>query len=347
MSFTKSIFCALLAAIAGHAFWAQPGRAEGNTSRAAPSQNGFDILVLGARGGVQDGNLSAYMIMPYGDHHAIMCDAGTLVNGLNVSDHLGKLNDFSVENKTPLTPTGYMLHHVIQGYLISHAHLDHIAGLAISAPDDTPKPLYALQSTVDDLSHSVFNWRIWPNFADQGSAPFLKTYTYHPLIPAQPLPLQNTAMEVTAWPLSHGPVISTAFLIKSGSNALLYLGDTGPDSVENTHRLKTLWHAVAPDVQNHQLKAIIIESSYDNSRPDKTLFGHMTPRWVLKSLHDLAQETGKATSLQGLTVLISHIKYTLTTGKKIQDTIKRELDAENDLGVKFVIAEQGLRLHVQ
>lgn len=345
MSFIKSIACLFGAALAGNAFWAQPSWSE-NAPSPASAHTGFDILVLGARGGVQDGNLSAYMVSPHGDHRAILCDAGTVVNGLNEADHLGKLIDFSKSNQTALTPAGYVLHHVIQGYLISHAHLDHIAGLAISAPDDTPKPLYGLQSTLDDLSQYVFNWHIWPNFADHGNAPFLKTYTYQPLIPTHSQPLQNTAMNVTAWPLSHGPVTSTAFLIKSGSDALLYLCDTGPDPVEKTHRLQTLWRAVASDVQKHQLKAIIMEASYDNSRPDNALFGHLTPHWVLKSLHDLAQETGDASSLQGLTVVISHIKYTLNTGAKIQETIKRQLETENDLGVNFVIAEQGLRLHV-
>src|SRR5690606_1382899 len=41
---------------------------------------GFDVVALGARGGIQDGNLSAFLISPQGDGRAVTCDAGALVN---------------------------------------------------------------------------------------------------------------------------------------------------------------------------------------------------------------------------------------------------------------------------
>ena len=47
---------------------------------------GFDIVVLGALGGIQDGNLSAMLVHPHGDDRAVTCDAGALVNGLRVAD---------------------------------------------------------------------------------------------------------------------------------------------------------------------------------------------------------------------------------------------------------------------
>ena len=37
---------------------------------------GFDVVTLGARGGIEDGNLSAFMIAPAGDGRAVTCDAG-------------------------------------------------------------------------------------------------------------------------------------------------------------------------------------------------------------------------------------------------------------------------------
>ena len=47
-------------------------------------------------------------------------------------------------------------------------------------------------------------------------------------------------MTVQAFPLSHvNPYESTAFLIKKDNNAILYLGDTGPDSVEKPQTLPT------------------------------------------------------------------------------------------------------------
>ena len=53
-------------------------------------------------------------------------------------------------------------------------------------------------------------------------------------------------MSVEAFPLSHGGLQSTAFLIKNGDAAVLYLGDTGPDEIEKSQNLHFLWQAVAP-----------------------------------------------------------------------------------------------------
>ena len=64
----------------------------------------------------------------------------------------------------------------IKGYLISHAHLDHVAGLIIASPDDSKKPIYALPSVAADLADTYFNWKAWPNFTDRGKAPQLKKY---------------------------------------------------------------------------------------------------------------------------------------------------------------------------
>ena len=37
----------------------------------AQAGEGFDVVSLGARGGIQDGNLSAYLVRPHGDPHAV------------------------------------------------------------------------------------------------------------------------------------------------------------------------------------------------------------------------------------------------------------------------------------
>ena len=121
-------------------------------------------------------------------------------------------------------------------------------------------------------------------------------------------------MQVTAYPLSHGGVESTAFLIESGDDALLCFGDTGPDEIEKSTAIADVWTAVAALAKQKRLKAIIIEVSYDNTQPDKLLFGHLTPAWLQKSLAGLETLAG-ANSLQDLPVVISHIKYSLKKGR--------------------------------
>jgi 3',5'-cyclic-nucleotide phosphodiesterase len=151
-------------------------------------------------------------------------------------------------------------------------------------------------------------------------------------------------MAVTAFPLSHGGVESTAFLIESGEDALLCFGDTGPDEVEQATRLGDIWTAVAVRVRSGALRAIIIEVSYTSAQPDNQLFGHLTPVWLLKSLHALEKEAGDG-SLEGLPVVVSHIKYSLLKGPTPQAEILKELEAGNDLGVRFIVPEQGDHWH--
>jgi 3',5'-cyclic-nucleotide phosphodiesterase len=308
------------------------------------SGEGFDVVTLGARGGIQDGNLSAFMVAPHGDGRAVTCDAGALVNGLRVADEKGVFDAVSLPADSPYNRVGHVLTQQIKGYLISHAHLDHIAGLIVASPDDSAKPIYALPSVNERIERTYFNWDAWPNFGDRGKAPQLKKYAYRDLAPGQPAELTGTGMTVTAFPLSHGGTESTAFLIESGDDALLCFGDTGPDEVEHSTKLDDIWAAVSSKVREGRLKAILIEVSYANAQPDKQLFGHLTPAWLLKSLWALEAKAGEA-SLKDLPVVISHIKYSLKKGPPPQEEILKELEADNDLGVRFIVPEQGDHWH--
>jgi 3',5'-cyclic-nucleotide phosphodiesterase len=55
------------------------------TPTVAFADGGFEVIVLGALGGIQEGNLSSFLIRPHGDRNAVACDAGSLVNGLKVA----------------------------------------------------------------------------------------------------------------------------------------------------------------------------------------------------------------------------------------------------------------------
>ncbi len=307
----------------------------------AQAGEGFDVVSLGARGGIQDGNLSAYLVRPHGDPHAVACDVGALVNGLRIADEKGVFQDIEVPEGSTYTRVGHMLVDNLKGYLVSHAHLDHIAGLIAASPDDGKKPIYALPSVNADIEQTYFNWEAWPNFGDRGKEPQLKKYEYRDLAAGAKAELTGTAMHVTPYPLSHGGVESTAFLIESGDDALLCFGDTGPDAVEKSTRMAEVWAAVADRLQQKRLKAIIIETSYTNAQPDDLLFGHLTPAWLLKSLKELEAKAG-AGSLKDLPVVVSHIKYSLKTGPSPQEEILAQLQAGNDLGVNFIIPEQGM-----
>jgi 3',5'-cyclic-nucleotide phosphodiesterase len=302
----------------------------------------FDVVVLGATGGIQDGNLSAFLIRPANEPRGVTCDAGSLVNGIRVADERGAFDDVVVPPGSRYSRIGHVLTDVIQGYLISHAHLDHVLGLVIASPDDVAKPVYALASTQAELVASHCNWSAWPNISDRGRLPRLGKYRLRDLAPGVPEPLAGTSMAVTAYPLAHAGVESTAFLIEHGEHALLCLGDTGPDPVEKTDRLQALWKAVADRLKQGRLRAIVVEVSFTNDRPDRLLFGHLTPAWLMAALRDLAAAAG-AESMKGLPLVISHIKYSLLADAPPQQAIRQELEAANDLGLRIIIPQQGDR----
>ena len=299
--------------------------------------------MLGARGGIEDGNLSSFLIRPQGDDRFLACDAGTLTAGIEGAEKRGAFADMRLPPAAATTRVGFILTERVKGYLISHAHLDHVAGLIVASPEDSKKPIYALASTHAKIAGSYFNNDAWANFADTGVEPRLGKYHFVDLVPGQPTPAPDTAMSVTAFPLAHGPVESTAFLLRAKGAAMLCFGDTGADRIEHAHRLHEVWSAVADDVRRHALKAIVIETSFPDSQPENALFGHLTPKLLLEELHDLAAQSGGPQSLRGLPVVVSHIKYSLKAGPRPQAVIRRELEAGNDLGVRFIIPEQGDR----
>jgi 3',5'-cyclic-nucleotide phosphodiesterase len=128
---------------------------------------------------------------------------------------------------------------------------------------------------------------------------------------------------------------------------VLYVGDTGPDEAEHCEALHDLWQASAPLVRQGVLRGIFLEISYPDERDVSHLYGHLTPRWLMAELHQLAAlvDTDQPTkALQGLTVIVSHIKPSHQRAHLERAQIKEQVEALNDIGVKFLFPEQGDRL---
>ncbi|MBF4483832.1 3',5'-cyclic-nucleotide phosphodiesterase [Flavobacterium sp. CSZ] len=295
-------------------------------------KSAFQVVPLGIKGGIDEKNLSAYLVAPTNKNDFIALDAGTINAGI----------EKAIENNVFKVSTSEVLRKYIKGYFISHAHLDHLSGLIINSPADSSKTVYATEKCMEMMENHYFNDETWANFGDKGPGTPLKKYHFQTLNIGEETPITNTTMTVKAFPLSHvNPFESTAFLVRNGASYMLYLGDTGPDAVEKSDKLKSLWTAIAPLVKSKQLKGIFIEVSFPNEQPDQFLFGHLTPNYLMKELHTLENLSGKGT-LKGFNIIVTHLKPPTKNIIKL----KEQLQKQNDLGFKIIYPEQGKKFEL-
>lgn len=290
----------------------------------------FTIVPLGVKGGLDESNLSAWLVAKAGSDQFVCLDAGTIYTGITRAIAKGSLKGEEKE----------ILKNQVKAYCISHPHLDHVAGLILNSPDDSAKTIYGLPFCLDVLRDNYFSWKSWANFGDAGDKPQLKKYHYQPLDTSTEIEIAGTGLFLRAFLLSHSsPGQSTAFLLRNGENYLLYLGDTGADAVEHSSALARLWEFVAPLIQSKKMKGIMIEVSYANAQPDKQLFGHLTPKWLMTEMQSLAALAGKE-NMKGLNLFITHLK----PADGIEIKIKKELDALNAMQLNIYVPKQGEKI---
>lgn len=286
----------------------------------------FKVIPLGIYGGSHESNLSSYMLSVKDSNNYICFDAGTLHDGIAKA----------VEEHSLTGDPATILKNNVKGYLISHPHLDHVAGLIINSPDDASKNIYATRFCLNIIQEKYFSWKSWANFGDEGEKPVLKKYHYVSLSDSETV-LPNTNMFVKAFELSHvNPYKSTAFLVRHDSSFVLYLGDTGADTIERSTKLYELWSYIAPLINQQKLKGIFIEVSFPDAQPKDKLFGHLTPSLLIGEMGKLSSVASEH-NLQKVPVIITHIKPVADN----EATIKKELQQQNKLNLNIVFPQQG------
>lgn len=312
----------------------------------AESQEGFKVIVLGCSGGPLESNVSGYLIAPKGSNEFVALDAGTLLNGIYEAEKNQSFQDLPKDPSSPFRKEVEILRRHVKAYLISHAHLDHIAGLVLNSTEDLPKSIFAIDSVVDFLRDYIFNGKIWPNFGSEGNEPRIKQYTYQRLELGKKIPI-SAEMEMEPYLLSHPDGYeSTAFLIKASEAYAAYFGDTVPDCLSSKKQMQTVWKRLAPLVREKKLKGIFLECSYLD-KPDHQLFGHLDAKHMIKELRhfaDFVDPLNPQNALEGLKVFVIHMKNPLLEKGDYQREIEEVIKFHNDLGIEFFFPSQGERI---
>ncbi|KAI0822616.1 cAMP phosphodiesterases class-II-domain-containing protein [Trametes gibbosa] len=253
----------------------------------------FDIFVVGCGGGPFEDNLSSYFLKPSG---SAWRDGIIALEAAHPDVFAPPESQSEVD--APVTPTAAEIYSWIQCYLITHAHLDHINGLILSAGSTKgpPKPVRGTKETLEVVA-DAFSGKLWPALASWTETPDV-AYILSPLSLDDPyVPLTDT-ISVRTFPLSHGtppasraPYASSAFVLQHTPTAreLLFLGDVEPDALSSRPQNRALWRAAAPKIP-HALAALFVECSWPAGRADALLYGHLSPPHLAHELTVLARE---------------------------------------------------------
>ena len=208
--------------------------------------------VLGAFGGEGLGHRpSAFLV-----NDKVLIDGGSVSGALTIPDQLA-----------------------VEHAIISHAHLDHIAGLVYLTETlafcevGAAVTIASIDPVITTLRAGVFNDRLWPDFSK----------IPHPDVPVVKYRTLATDAEqrvgdlwVTPVAVNH-TVPAAGFIVHDGSTGVVYSGDTGPT--------EALWRA-ARDVRG--IRAVILECAFPNRLgPLGEVAKHMTPALIRREIDKL------------------------------------------------------------
>lgn len=229
---------------------------------------------------------------------AFLLDDSVLIDGGTVGGALASIEQLAITHA-----------------LVSHSHLDHIAGLAFLTETlalcegQKPLTIASLEPVVTALRTSIFNDTVWPDFTKLPSpdAPVLR---FQPLL--EDAEQQIAGFWVRPVPVNH-TVPTSGFIVHDGTSGLVYSGDTGPTDA--------LWKAAA---EVRGLRAVILECAFPNRMAGLAdIARHMTPELIRRELDKMPAD---------VPVLVFHVK------PQFYDEIGEELGAVS--GARITMLEQ-------
>lgn len=169
----------------------------------------------------------------------------------------------------------------IRDIVLTHAHLDHIAGLPLFIDDlfsvlTEPIRIHAATSVIEVLERDIFNWDVYPSFSeltnDSGAV-----IEYVPF--AADAEFQVAHLTIRALSVNH-KVPSVGFIISDGSSKIALTGDTA--------EMDMFWSELESE---EDLTALLIECAFPDEMGELAhVSHHLTPKGLERELEKFGRD---------------------------------------------------------
>lgn len=166
----------------------------------------------------------------------------------------------------------------IRRVLLTHAHLDHVCGLAFMADNlfgliDAPLEVFARPETLEALRAHVFNWSIWPDFGELPTAQ-APTLRYRSIDIGRPVAADG--LRFTPFEVLH-TVPAVGYVLEDARGTLAFTGDT--------YANEGVWEALNA---LPRLDWLMIEVAFNDELAELgRVSQHFTPGLLGEELHKL------------------------------------------------------------
>jgi cAMP phosphodiesterase len=169
----------------------------------------------------------------------------------------------------------------IRDVVLTHAHLDHIAGLPLFIDDlfstlENPVRVFAAPEVVEILERDIFNWDVYPRFSELQNK-FGEVLQYETFADGKEFAAAH--LRIKAVKVNH-KVPTVGFIICDGSSKIAVSSDTA--------QMDEFWQALN---EEKNLSALLIECAFPNELEDLACASHhLTPRGLKNELAKFKHE---------------------------------------------------------
>lgn len=166
----------------------------------------------------------------------------------------------------------------IRDVILTHAHLDHIAGLPLFVDDlfatlKNPICVYATSDVIEIIERDIFNWDVYPKFSELNNQNGL-VLTYQPIDSGEIFSVKH--LQVKSIKVNH-KVPTVGFIVSDKKTSVAITGDTS--------QTDGFWDEINAE---KNLAALLVECAFPDELEELAQASHhLTPKTLYRELEKL------------------------------------------------------------